>query len=218
MKKFAILGITLLVLFAVAGTTLAAGFGGMGNGTGQSNGTSQSNGTGQPMLDVSTPIALSGTVMDISHYAVGEGPSRGEADSNVLFRSNSGEEIHLVFGPSWYMEQAGLTLAVGNTLTVTGYREVDGDLVVASLVKDGQTLALRDDTGRPLWTGSRGQGMGRLGNGSGTTVSGMDRPFNGNTDGNPQSPQAGTGLGMGRRGNNNGQALCDGTCVNCTAP
>jgi len=218
MKKFAILGITLLVLFAVAGTTLAAGFGGMGNGTGQSNGTSQSNGAGQPMLDVSSPVAFSGTVTDLSHYAVGEGPSQGNADSYVLFRTTSGEEIHLVFGPSWYLDQAGLGLTVGNALTGTGYRELDGDLVVASLVKDGQTLALRDDTGYPLWTGSRGQGMGRLGNGSGTTVSGMDRPFNGNTDGTPQSPQAGAGLGMGRRGNNNGQALCDGTCANCTAP
>ena len=206
MKKFAIVAITLLVLFAVAGTTLAAGFGGRGNGT------------GQPMLDVSSPITLSGTVADMSHYATGESPSQGNADSYVLFRSTSSQEIHLVFGPSWYMDQAGLTLAVGNALTVTGYGEVDGDLVVASLVKDGQTLALRDDSGRPLWTGSRGQGMGRSGNGTGTTVSGMDRPFDGNMDGTPQSSQAGTGSGMGRRGNNSGETLCDGTCANCTAP
>lgn len=212
MKKFAIVGITLLVLFAVAGATLAAGFGGRGNGTGQSNGT------GQPMLDLSSPITFSGTVTDISHYAVGEGPSQGNADSYVLFRTTSGEEIHLVFGPSWYLDQAGFSLAVGNALTVTGYREDDGDLVVASLVKDGQTLALRDATGRPLWTSSRGQGMGRLGNGSGTTVSGMDRPFNGNTDGTPQSSQAGADSGMGRHGNNSGQALCDGTCANRTTP
>jgi hypothetical protein len=212
MKKLMIVGVMMVVLVAVAGSALAASSNGRGDGT------------GQPMLDVSSPVTLAGTITDISHCAVGVGPSQGTADSYLLFRTTDSKDIRLMVGPSWYLQDLGLTLAVGNSQTVTGYYETDGDLVVASLAKDSKTFTLRDQTGRPLWAGSRGQGKGA---GTGQAVASGNGPAMRGNGACPDQDQPastaqplrdGTGFRNGQRGNQGNGTSCDGTCPNCTAP
>jgi hypothetical protein len=175
MKKLVVLGVTLVVLLAIAGTTLAAG-------------TGPGNGSGQPITDGSNPVSLAGTIVDTSHYVVGEGPGRGEASSYLLFRTTDGKEIRLVVGPSWYLDSQGLTFAAEDAVTVTGRYETDGDLAVASVATGGKTITLRDADGHPLWAGKS----------------------------NPL--RNGSGFGSGRQGNAGNEAGCDGTCPYCTAP
>jgi hypothetical protein len=175
MKKVVVLGVTLVVLLAIAGTTLAAGAG-------------PGNGSGQPMMEGTNPVSLTGTIVDTSHYAAGVGSGQGEASSYLLFRTTDGKEIRLVVGPSWYLDNQGLTFAAGDAVTVTGWYEADGDLVVASVATDGKTIVLRNAGGRPLWAGKS----------------------------NP--PRDGSGFGSGRQGNVGNEARCGGTCPNCTAP
>jgi hypothetical protein len=194
MKKLIVLGVTLVVLLAIAGTTLAAG-------------TGPGNGSGQPILDRSNLVNLTGTIVDTSHYAVGEGTGRQEASSYLLFRTTDEKEIHLVVGPSWYLDSQGLAFAAGDAVTVTGWYEADGNLAVASVATDGKTITLRDADGRPLWAGQSNQGMNRQGN---------DPSLGSN--GNSQPLRNGSGFGSGRQGNPTSAGRCDGTCTNCTAP
>lgn len=194
MKKLVVLGVTLVVLLAIAGTTLAAG-------------TGLGYGSGQPMMEGSNPVSLTGTIVDTSHYAAGVGPGRQEASSYLLFRTTDGKEIRLVVGPSWYLDSTGLTFAAGDAVTVTGWYETDGDLAVASVATDGKTITLRDTDGRPLWAGKSNRGINRAGN----------DPSQGN-NGNAQPLRDGSGFGSGRQGNPGNETRCDGTCPYCTAP
>jgi hypothetical protein len=195
MKKLVVLGVMLVALLAIAGTTLAAGAG-------------PGNGSGQPMMDTSNPVSLTGTIVDTSHYVAGVGAARGDASSYLLFRTADGKEIHLVAGPSWYLDGQGLTFTAGDAVTVTGWYEADGDLAVASVAADGKTITLRGADGRPLWAGQARQGMQQQ--------SGNGLSFG--TEGSTQPLRNGSGFGSGRQGNMGNTSLCDGTCPNCTAP
>jgi hypothetical protein len=194
MKKLVVLGVSLVVLLAIAGTTLAAGAG-------------PGNGSGQPMMDISNPISLTGTIVDTSHYAAGVGPGQGEASSYLLFGTTDGKEIRLVAGPSWYLDSQGLTFAAGDAVTVSGWYEADGDLVVASVATGGKAISLRDADGRPLWAGMSNRGIHRAGNEANQGNNGNGQPF-----------RNGSGFGSVRQGNAGNEAGCDGTCPNCTAP
>jgi hypothetical protein len=194
MKKLVVLGVSLVVLLAIAGTTLAAGAG-------------PGNKSGQPMMELTNPVSLTGTIVDTSHYAAGVGSGQGEASSTLLFRSTDGKEIRLVVGPSWYLDNQGLTFAAGDAVTVTGWYETDGDLAVASVATDGKTITLRDVDGRPLWAGMSNREIHRAGNDA----------SQGN-NGNAQPLRDGSGFGSGRQGNAGNEAGCDGTCPYCTAP
>jgi hypothetical protein len=58
------------------------------------------------------------------------------------------------FGQSRYVSAQGVTFNAGDHLTVNGFEE-NGQFQAGTVVNDttGQTLNLRDTTGRPLWAG-----------------------------------------------------------------
>lgn len=73
-------------------------------------------------------------------------------------------------GPSYWLE-ASILLAAGDEISVTGYWEED-EFKASTITRssDNITVTLRDETGRPLWSGSmrnttdgqgQGQGQGR---------------------------------------------------------
>ena len=70
-------------------------------------------------------------------------------------------EIHL--GPSEYREDQGLVLKNGENAIISGF--VYGiDISVTTIETEGKSLTLRDETGRPAWSGLR------LGKESGTML------------------------------------------------
>lgn len=75
-------------------------------------------------------------------------------DGDVTIQTAEGEAL-VGMGPSAYRE--GFDLAVGDEITVVGFHE-DGEFKAGSVenLTTGETITLRDETGRPIWAG-RGQ-------------------------------------------------------------
>lgn len=74
-------------------------------------------------------------------------------DTDVTLQTSEGAVL-VGLGQSWYREQAGFTLKVGDEVVVTGFYE-GGEFKAGTIENQttGETLVLRDETGRPLWAG-----------------------------------------------------------------
>ncbi len=83
-----------------------------------------------------------------------------EMEEDLVVRTADGAEVTFGLGPSWYRESRGVTIAVGDEVRVTGFYE-DGDLLAGTVenLSAGQSLALRDTSGRPLWSGRGRRGQ-----------------------------------------------------------
>ena len=77
-----------------------------------------------------------------------------ETGGDLVIMTDAGEEITVGTGPG-YMEEQGFVLQAGERVQVLGYWE-DDELKAAQLTRlqDGQTITLRDQLGRPAWSGS----------------------------------------------------------------
>jgi len=79
-------------------------------------------------------------------------------DASSLWVQTNSSGILEITGRAWrFTQESGYQPAVGNQLELTGFYE-NGDFEV-SLIRDitsGQTILLRDETGRPLWSGAGG--------------------------------------------------------------
>jgi hypothetical protein len=76
-----------------------------------------------------------------------------EGGGDMVIVTDEGQEVTVGTGPG-YMEAQGFTLQVGEWVQVRGYW--DGDELKAAQVtrlSDGETIALRDQYGRPAWAG-----------------------------------------------------------------
>lgn len=75
-------------------------------------------------------------------------------DSQLVLQRPDGSLLTAGLGQSGYWASLGIVLQPGDEVQLTGFAE-DGDLEVQSLTlpATGQTVVLRDETGRPLWAG-----------------------------------------------------------------
>jgi hypothetical protein len=65
-------------------------------------------------------------------------------------------EVHL--GPAGFLTEKKLSVAKGDALEIVGSRLTIDDkavLVARQIKKGDQTVTLRDESGRPLWSGGR---------------------------------------------------------------
>jgi hypothetical protein len=72
-----------------------------------------------------------------------------------------GGQLLIGTGPGWLQEQ-GFTLAAGDEVQVSGFYESDEfKAVTITRLSDGQAITLRDEFGRPMWSGAgrRAQGI-----------------------------------------------------------
>jgi hypothetical protein len=74
-------------------------------------------------------------------------------DSEMVVQTAEGEVV-VGLGQAWYREEAEFVLSVGDEVSVIGFYE-DGEFKAGSVenLTTGQTLALRDEDGRPMWAG-----------------------------------------------------------------
>lgn len=116
------------------------GGGNQGNGAGGQGQTTNPN-PGTPQANVTDWTTVSGTVNSFD----GVGVSLTTAD---------GASLWVQFGQSRYVSAQGVTFTAGDHLTVNGFIE-NGQFQAGTVTNDttGQTLNLRDTTGRPLWAG-----------------------------------------------------------------
>jgi hypothetical protein len=156
--------LTGLIAFLVAGAIIrtvdrtgnvaeARGLGhGNGNGSvenqeswGDNNGvgftSAPGDGTGTGQAQVEEWLTLQGTVASVN------------ADSLVV-QTTGGEQVTVDNRAWWFAQDQGFTAQAGDQVTVVGFYE-DGDLEVGQIddLTSGQTVSIRDESGRPLWAG-----------------------------------------------------------------
>jgi len=78
-----------------------------------------------------------------------------ETNGVTLARKDSGQ-IFVELGPSYFWADAAL--AVGDTITVYGFSNGEQYHAGTVILSDGSTLALRSETGTPLWSGGAASG------------------------------------------------------------
>ncbi len=116
--------------------------GGQGRGRAQTNesGDYRGGGTGGGTANTTGPWATIRGIVTVT-------------DTDVTLRTPTGD-VAVGMGPAHYREEAGFAVNVGDEITVSGYTE--GEEFKAGMVENhttGQTIVLRDETGRPMWAG-----------------------------------------------------------------
>lgn len=106
------------------------------------------------MYDAATVQTIQGEVLSVDQVA-----SRGRRGAGVhlTVKTESGTlPVHL--GPKWYLRDQALVLKPGDRISVTGSKvDFKGEpaVIAKEVTRDGSALSLRDDTGRPVWAGSK---------------------------------------------------------------
>jgi hypothetical protein len=131
--------------------------GGQGGGAGSGGGAyGQGTVAERPATDYEDWTTYEGTVV--------QAPEDGQ---DLVIQTTDGEEIVVGTGPG-YMKEQGFVLQAGEQVQVRGMWE-GSELEAAQLtrLRDGQTITLRDASGRPAWAGGgrRAQGDGQTGYG-----------------------------------------------------
>jgi len=164
------LGILTVFVVAVAGASFVAE-GVMGHGGG---GHGYMGGSGM-YFDPNSIQTLSGELIEVfdDWEMWGHGNHTG-GGMHFEFRADSGKVYELMLAPDWYLEEKGISLSVGDHITVTGsvlepygtgfmgghmgggHSNDEDYLIATSLTADGKTVQLRDKDGYPVW---RGGGM-----------------------------------------------------------
>lgn len=114
----------------------AYGSGGRGGSRGETAGVGDGVGLDHP---AETWITVRGTFVSF--------------DGDLVIETAEGEMV-LKTGPAWYWDANGIALDAGDEVVLYGF--YDGDDFEVGRVENlttGEVLALRDETGRPLWAG-----------------------------------------------------------------
>jgi uncharacterized protein YdeI (BOF family) len=114
-----------------------------------------------------------------------------ESDGDLVILADDGTEVTVGTGPG-YMEAQGFVLEAGESVQVQGYWE-DDELKAAQVTRlsDGETVTLRDQLGRPAWSGGGQRATGQ----TETTVTASGR---GGYAGQGQTEVPGDGTGTGQ--------------------
>lgn len=140
-------------------------YGAGGNGQGRQQGNNASAGAAvQQQLNQSTdnvgdPWSTSGVIVEMG-------------DVGMTVELTDGSQIYVELGPSFYWQAQG-NLAAGAAITIDGFYNGDQYHAASITTADGATLALRSETGQPLWSGGAANGAsgsaGHGGQGAGGT-------------------------------------------------
>lgn len=110
------------------------------------------------MYDQSTVTTISGTIQSVDTLT----GRRGNFQLIQLTVKDSSGTIKVNVGPAFYLDQQKISFKAGDAVVVTGSKvQFNGnDVIFAAEIKyGGQTLKLRDDSGRPVWARQRMGGM-----------------------------------------------------------
>lgn len=100
--------------------------------------------------DQSTVTTISGTIQSVDTLT----GRRGNFQLIQLTVKDTSGTISVNIGPAFYLDQQKISFKVGDAVEVTGSKmHFRGtDVIMAAEVKyDGNTIKLRDDSGRPVW-------------------------------------------------------------------
>lgn len=90
---------------------------------------------------------------------VQEDTSSSQSNGKHVKLKTPNEEIDIVVGPNWFIEQQNLKIGKGDTLKITGFRITTNRnpmMVASEITKNGKLFKFRDsNTGVPLWQGKK---------------------------------------------------------------
>ena len=86
-----------------------------------------------------------------------EGVVESADGTELVILTTAGESVDVALGQTAYWEAQGVSLPTGEAVVIEGYYEDDDTLAANSvtLLATGQTIVLRDASGRPMWSGGR---------------------------------------------------------------
>ncbi len=102
-------------------------------------------------FDPSKVVTVSGTVLG-EHRA---DHGKGVKSVRLVVKVDS-EQVSVHLGPDTWVDRQKPTFAKGDEVTVKGSRfDYDGGVIIIaqSVTRGGETLVLRDATGKPAWSG-----------------------------------------------------------------
>lgn len=138
-QRFFAIGIVTLLIGGLASPSpaLAQGRRGMGQ---------------MPMYNTAAETTIKGTITEVKTVTGAMGGMSMEGTHIVVKSDSETIEVHL--GPSAFLKEKKVELAVGDPVQIVGSRVKVGeaDAVLArEIQKDGTSWTLRDASGRPLW-------------------------------------------------------------------
>ncbi|MFN2190898.1 MAG: hypothetical protein ACK2T4_05630, partial [Candidatus Promineifilaceae bacterium] len=94
--------------------------------------------------------------------------SQAPAAGVDMILETAGGEVLIGTGPG-YLQEQGFELAAGDEVQVSGFYEDDEfKAVTITRISDGVDITLRDEFGRPMWSGAGRGARGGGGQGQGT--------------------------------------------------
>jgi hypothetical protein len=127
----------------------ATGQGGSGYRGGQNGSSTGTTGAGvqQNNADISGASTITGTV---SAYDL----------ATLTVSTSDGQIVVVQLGNSSYSQTIGFAPQIGQSVTVVGFPGDQGLFSAITVTVDGKAYAFRDELGRPLWAGGKGNGRG----------------------------------------------------------
>jgi len=101
----------------------------------------------EPTYRVDSEVTVTGTVAKVFTYTGQRGTSRSRA--TLTLSDGSTVDIHI--GPTGFLREKQMELAIGDRVTATGSRTGTGLVIVRQFTRGGRTLEMRNAAGRPLW-------------------------------------------------------------------
>jgi len=127
-------------------------------------------GTYGKAFNPSTTKTITGTVESVGSFKPEGAPMGATGGLRLRVKTSDGQTVIVHAGPSSFAEQKNFFLMPGDQITITGSETKirSRSVILASeLKKDGQTLQLRDKSGKPLWSmGGMGSSPGSAGTSS----------------------------------------------------
>lgn len=114
---------------------------------------------GEPLSETGK-LGLPNPQADVEEWVVVEGTITAVELNAVTIETTEGESLLAQLGPNSFWSAQEMTLEVGDHVQITGFVE-DGETFTAGSITNldtGEMLTLRDEDGRPLWSGGIASG------------------------------------------------------------
>ena len=109
--------------------------------------------TSPPKYDVQTETKMKGTVEEVKLP-----PKGSEREAAHLLLKTGTDTVDVYLCPASFLDDMGVSFSKSDEISLTGSRVKQGeaDLILArEVVKGTDTLVLRDEKGKPVWSGRR---------------------------------------------------------------
>ena len=119
-----------------------------------SPGLGQKNQTAGPKYDTSSETKMKATVQELKL------PPKGNQKevAHLLIQNGSDAILDVYLCPEFFLADMGISFAKGDEIALTGSKVKQGEaelILAREVVKGSDTLVLRDDKGKPVWSARR---------------------------------------------------------------